>query len=167
MRQERPHVLAFVDHLQHERGNGAHGRIQPDRVVLGGSARDADRRVAPARCRGDRDTGVRVGRSSVDRSGASQRRNGRRTLPAYRRAPRARHRRRRAATSCGPSFSGARACGGRLRFIATIEDPPVVQRILRHLGLPTAIPAPAPDRACARVRLPRLSARRVFEPVVS
>jgi len=38
------------------------------------------------------------------------------------------------------------ACGGRLRFIATIEDPPVVQRILRHLGLPTAIPDPAPAR---------------------
>jgi predicted nucleic acid-binding protein len=38
------------------------------------------------------------------------------------------------------------ACGGRLRFIATIEDPPVVQRILRHLGLPTAIPEPAPAR---------------------
>ena len=37
-------------------------------------------------------------------------------------------------------------CGGRLRFIATIEDPPVVERILRHLGLPTAIPKPAPAR---------------------
>ena len=34
-------------------------------------------------------------------------------------------------------------CGGRLRFIATIEDPPVVERILRHLGLPTAMPEPA------------------------
>jgi hypothetical protein len=38
------------------------------------------------------------------------------------------------------------ACGGRLRFIATIEEPPVVERILRHLGLPTAIPEPAPAR---------------------
>jgi hypothetical protein len=28
-------------------------------------------------------------------------------------------------------------CGGRLRFIATIEDPPVVTKILAHLGLPT------------------------------
>jgi len=37
-------------------------------------------------------------------------------------------------------------CGGRLRFIATIEDPPVVERILRHLGLPTAMPQPAPAR---------------------
>jgi hypothetical protein len=38
-------------------------------------------------------------------------------------------------------------CGGRLRFLATIEDPLVVQRILRHLGLPTATPEPAPARA--------------------
>ena len=38
------------------------------------------------------------------------------------------------------------ACGGRLHFIATIEDPPVVRRILCHLGLPTAIPQPAPAR---------------------
>ncbi|MBI3770039.1 MAG: hypothetical protein HY271_16325 [Deltaproteobacteria bacterium] len=37
-------------------------------------------------------------------------------------------------------------CGGRLRFIATIEDPPVVQRILRHLGLPTDTPVPDPAR---------------------
>ncbi|MBI3768678.1 MAG: hypothetical protein HY271_09315 [Deltaproteobacteria bacterium] len=37
-------------------------------------------------------------------------------------------------------------CGGRLRFIATIEDPPVVERILRHLGLPTAMPELAPAR---------------------
>jgi len=38
-------------------------------------------------------------------------------------------------------------CGGRLRFIATIEDPPVVQRILRHLGLPTDTPVADPPRA--------------------
>jgi hypothetical protein len=31
-------------------------------------------------------------------------------------------------------------CGGRLRFLATIEDPPVVTKILAHLGLPTAGP---------------------------
>jgi hypothetical protein len=37
-------------------------------------------------------------------------------------------------------------CGGRLRFIATIEDPIVVQRILRHVGLPTEAPEPAPAR---------------------
>jgi hypothetical protein len=44
------------------------------------------------------------------------------------------------------------ACGGRLRFIATIEDPPVVERILRHLGLPTAMPGPAPARSPPRDR---------------
>jgi hypothetical protein len=27
-------------------------------------------------------------------------------------------------------------CGGRMRLIATIEDPRVVRRILAHLGLP-------------------------------
>ncbi len=31
-------------------------------------------------------------------------------------------------------------CGGRLRFLATIEDPPVVTKILAHLGLPTEGP---------------------------
>ncbi len=31
-------------------------------------------------------------------------------------------------------------CGGRLRLIALIEDPSVVERFRRHLGLPTAIP---------------------------
>jgi hypothetical protein len=43
-------------------------------------------------------------------------------------------------------------CGGRLRFLATIEDPPVVTKILAHLGLPTegplltsARPPPEPD----------------------
>ena len=38
------------------------------------------------------------------------------------------------------------ACGGRLRLIETIEDPPIVQRILRHLGLPTELPALYPAR---------------------
>ena len=38
------------------------------------------------------------------------------------------------------------ACGGRLRFIATIEDPPVVQRILAHVGLPTTLPEARPAR---------------------
>jgi len=39
------------------------------------------------------------------------------------------------------------ACGGRLRFIATIEDPVVVRRILQHVGLPTETPEPTPARA--------------------
>jgi hypothetical protein len=38
------------------------------------------------------------------------------------------------------------ACGGRLRFLATIEDPLVVRRILRHVGLPTDPPVPMPAR---------------------
>ena len=33
-------------------------------------------------------------------------------------------------------------CGGRLRSIALIEEAAVIERILRHLGVPTAIPAP-------------------------
>ena len=54
-------------------------------------------------------------------------------------------------------------CGGRLRLIALIEDASVVRRILRHLGMPTEIPAPRPARA------PPLAARARWEddPAVS
>ena len=38
-------------------------------------------------------------------------------------------------------------CGGRLRLIVVIDDPAVVQRVLRHLGLPTQIPKARPVRA--------------------
>ena len=38
-------------------------------------------------------------------------------------------------------------CGDRLRLIALIEDAAVIERILRHLGLPTKIPEPRPARA--------------------
>jgi hypothetical protein len=38
-------------------------------------------------------------------------------------------------------------CGGRLRLIALIEDTAVISRILRHLRVPTEIPAPRPARA--------------------
>jgi len=38
-------------------------------------------------------------------------------------------------------------CGGRLRFLATIEAPPIVNQILAHLGLPTERPALIPARA--------------------
>ena len=38
-------------------------------------------------------------------------------------------------------------CGGRLHLIAMIEEASVIQRILRHLGLPTQIPDPRPARA--------------------
>ena len=37
-------------------------------------------------------------------------------------------------------------CGGRMRLIATIEDPQVICRILAHLGLPTESPDPSPTR---------------------
>jgi hypothetical protein len=38
-------------------------------------------------------------------------------------------------------------CGGRLRLVATIDQRAVVDRILRHLGLPTDLPVPRPARA--------------------
>jgi uncharacterized protein YbaR (Trm112 family) len=41
-------------------------------------------------------------------------------------------------------------CGGRLRLVALIEQAAVVQRILRHLGLPTEVPEPRPARAPPR-----------------
>ena len=37
-------------------------------------------------------------------------------------------------------------CGGRLRLIALIDDPAVIRRILRHLSLPTEVPAARPSR---------------------
>jgi len=37
-------------------------------------------------------------------------------------------------------------CGGRLRLVALIEQADVIQRILRHLGLPTAVSEPCPAR---------------------
>jgi hypothetical protein len=38
-------------------------------------------------------------------------------------------------------------CGDRLELIAVIEDPPVIRRILGHLGLPTETPAERPARS--------------------
>ena len=37
-------------------------------------------------------------------------------------------------------------CGGRLKIIAAIEDPPVIVRILTHLGLPARAPPRTPAR---------------------
>jgi Putative transposase len=37
-------------------------------------------------------------------------------------------------------------CGGRLKIIAAIEDPPVIVKILSHRGLPTRAPPHAPVR---------------------
>jgi hypothetical protein len=38
-------------------------------------------------------------------------------------------------------------CGGRLRLVALIDEAAAVQRILRHLGLPTEVPEARPARA--------------------
>ena len=38
-------------------------------------------------------------------------------------------------------------CGGRLTLVALIEDPAVIARVLRHLGLPTDMPEAQPARA--------------------
>jgi len=38
-------------------------------------------------------------------------------------------------------------CGQAMRLIALIEQPEVIRRILRHLGHPLEVPAPAPARA--------------------
>ena len=37
-------------------------------------------------------------------------------------------------------------CGSALKIIAAIEDPPVIIKILSHLGLPTRAPPHAPAR---------------------
>ena len=42
-------------------------------------------------------------------------------------------------------------CGQAMRLIALIEQAGVIRRILRHLGLPTDVPEPAPARAPPRV----------------
>ncbi len=41
-------------------------------------------------------------------------------------------------------------CGGRLRLIALIDQATVIERILRHLGLPTEVPVPCLARAPPR-----------------
>jgi hypothetical protein len=46
-------------------------------------------------------------------------------------------------------------CGGRLRLVATIEQPGVIEKILTHLGLPAELPSPAP--ATSPVWLPGFS----------
>jgi hypothetical protein len=38
-------------------------------------------------------------------------------------------------------------CNGRMRLIALIKDKPVIDKILRHLGLPTDLPQLSPARA--------------------
>ncbi len=38
-------------------------------------------------------------------------------------------------------------CGGKMRFVACIDDRKVIHRILSHLDLPTEMPPKAPARA--------------------
>lgn len=40
-------------------------------------------------------------------------------------------------------------CGGRLRFVATIGERALIEKILGHLGLPIDLPAAAPARQAA------------------
>src|SRR5450759_1902400 len=62
-------------------------------------------------------------------------------------------------------------CGGRFRLIALIEEAAVIERILRHLHLPTEVPAPRPGRAPpldeARGALSRVEGRRCSGPARS
>ena len=39
---------------------------------------------------------------------------------------------------------GSPNCGGPVKIIAAIEDPPVIVKILSHLGLPTRAPPRSP-----------------------
>jgi hypothetical protein len=67
-------------------------------------------------------------------------------------------------------------CGGSLKIIAAIEDPPVIVKILSHLGLPSRAPPRAgaalrfiPNDLRSRNRLPTLAdgaARSEFERAV-
>ena len=52
--------------------------------------------------------------------------------------------------TCGLDVLACPRCGGRLRLVALIDQASVVQRILRHLGLPTEVPEPRPARAPPR-----------------
>jgi len=49
--------------------------------------------------------------------------------------------------SCSGVGLACAGCGGRLRLLATIEDPTTVTKILAHLDLPTEGPVPIPARA--------------------
>ena len=42
-------------------------------------------------------------------------------------------------------------CGGKLRFLATIGDRAVIEKILRHLDLPIDPPTPTPARVSGRL----------------
>src|SRR5215831_18598587 len=54
-------------------------------------------------------------------------------------------------------------CGGALKIIAAIEDPPVIDKILSHLGLPSRAPPRAPARRVdlfQTIRQPKIACQR-------
>jgi uncharacterized protein YbaR (Trm112 family) len=57
-------------------------------------------------------------------------------------------------------------CGGRLRLIALVEQAAVIDRILRHLGLPTTIPTPRPARAPPHLVEVSVASRWTDDPFV-
>ena len=52
--------------------------------------------------------------------------------------------------TCALDVLACPRCGGRLRLVALIDQGAVIGRILRHRGLPTAVPTPRPARAPPR-----------------
>jgi len=50
----------------------------------------------------------------------------------------------------GPDVLACPRCGGRLRLVALIDQSSVIQRILRHRGLPADVTEPRPARAPPR-----------------
>jgi hypothetical protein len=44
-------------------------------------------------------------------------------------------------------------CHGRMTIVAALISPPAIERVLRHLGLPTDIPQLHPARAPPQVEL--------------
>jgi hypothetical protein len=44
------------------------------------------------------------------------------------------------------TLEGCPQCGGKLKIIAAIEDPALIERILMHLGLPARAPPRTPAR---------------------
>jgi len=43
-------------------------------------------------------------------------------------------------------------CGGTLTILAALEDPPVIAKILTHLGLPARAPPRSPARSFDRLQ---------------
>jgi hypothetical protein len=58
-------------------------------------------------------------------------------------------------------------CGGSLKIIAAIEDPPVIDKILSHLGLPTRAPPRAPARRVDLFRKNKGSSRELTSYILS